>query len=142
MLELPHTSTAYIRWGYTRLKYIVLRASEGNRGDSLLNIQQIFEILLQTLLIWLENFNLSSSIKPKNFISFAQLMDSLRIFKLRTAKILLEKIMNLDLLMFRESLLALNQWSTFTSSLFDNAASSSKLSPLAYGTLCCHQQNE
>ena len=36
-------------------------------------------------------------------------MDSLRIFKLGTAKILLEKIMNLDLLMFKESLLALNQ---------------------------------
>ena len=55
---------------------------------------------------------------PKKFILFTQLMDSLRIIKLGTAKILL---MNLDLLMFRESLLALNQWSTFTSYLFDKA---------------------
>ena len=36
-------------------------------------------------------------------------MDLLRIFKLGTAKTILEKIMNLDLLMFSESLLALNQ---------------------------------
>ena len=71
----PQTSTQYMRYGYTKVKYRFLKVTLSKYGLILIKIPIDLDILFLIYCICSVHFNLSSIITPKNLVLLTSFND-------------------------------------------------------------------